>query len=418
MTDKSPEELYKERRARIDDAAQLRIPDRVPVDMSFGYFPAKYYGIKASAAYYDPDSWLAAIKKTVVDFAPDGVFYIQPASPGKAMEILDPKAQKWPGHGVPEEYGHQAIENEFLKPDEYDLILTDPSDFNLRTFMPRAVGAMEAFSELPPLSSLGFGYFGAMGFAEALARPDVAEAIARLQEAGRMAIEWRKKIPNFNDEVKALGFAVGGMGIGGGAPFDQVSDFLRGMAGTMLDMYRQPDKLMELIDQILQRTLKRIKAGPQRDDNPIVFMALHRGSDGFMSLKDFEKFYWPGLKAVIEAEVEKGIIPGIFFEGNWTQRLEYLTELPKGRVLGHFDSTDIFRAKEVLKDHMCIRGNVPATLLQAGSTQDVKDYVKELIDVVGKDGGLIVCPRVVPDTGKPENIHAMIDFTQEYGVYK
>jgi len=44
------QELYQERKKRIDDAAQLRIPDRVPVDMSFGYFPAKYYGIPGSAA--------------------------------------------------------------------------------------------------------------------------------------------------------------------------------------------------------------------------------------------------------------------------------------------------------------------------------------------------------------------------------
>jgi uroporphyrinogen-III decarboxylase len=67
---------------------------------------------------------------------------------------------------------------------------------------------------------------------------------------------------------------------------------------------------------------------------------------------------------------------------------------------------------------MCIRGNVPATLLQTGTVQDVKDYCKTLIDVVGKDGGLIVCPRVVPDEATAENLHAMIDFTKEYGVYK
>ena len=418
MAEKSPEELYKERRARIDDAAQLRIPDRVPVHMSFGYFPARYYGISASAAFYETDKWLAATKKTVADFAPDGIYYIYPAFPGKAMELLDPKAIKWPGHGVPEQYSHRAIECEFLKHDEYDLILSDSSDFNLRTLMPRSVGAMEAFSELPPLSSLGAGYSGAILFAEALARPDVSAALARLQEIGRLASEWRKNLPDFDEEIKALGVVVDKMRLMlAAAPFDQVSDYLRGMTGTMTDMYRQPDKLIELMDRQLQETLKLINSTPKRDDNPIAWSALHRGSDGFMSLKDFEKFYWPGLKSVVEAVVERGIIPGLFFEGDWSQRLEYLTELPKGRVVGHFDYTNIFRAKEVLKDHMCIMGNVPVTLLQTGSVQDVKGYVKELIDVVGKDGGLIVCPGVVPDTGKPENIHAMIDFTKEYGIY-
>ncbi len=110
--------------------------------------------------------------------------------------------------------------------------------------------------------------------------------------------------------------------------------------------------------------------------------------------------------------------PAIFFEGNWTTRLEYLLELPRAKIMAHFDSTDIFRAKEVLKNHTCIRGNFPGSLLTAGSVQDVKEHCKKLIDLVGKDGGYVMCPRVVPDDARAENLHAMIDFTKEYGVYR
>ncbi len=209
---------------------------------------------------------------------------------------------------------------------------------------------------------------------------------------------------------------MGGIG-GGGAPFDQIMNSLRGMQGTMLDMYRQPDRLMELINSFLEKSLARIARMPQRTDAPRVFMATHRGADGFMNLQQFDKFYWPGLKKIVLATIDKGMVPAIFFEGNWTQRLEYLLELPKGKILAHLDSTDIFKAKEVLHDHMCIRGNVPGSLLTAGSPQEVKDYCKKLIDVVGKGGGLIVCPRVVPDEATAQNLHAMIDFTQEYGRY-
>ncbi|OGO36862.1 MAG: hypothetical protein A2147_03915 [Chloroflexi bacterium RBG_16_57_8] len=416
MADKTTKELYQERNKRINDAIRLEVPDRVPIEMSFGYFPAKYLGLRCSDAYYEPDKWLGALKRTVLDFEPDGVFYIQGPFPGKAMELLDPKTMKWPGHGVSPDHGHQAIEVEAMKPDEYDLLMNDPTDFMLRLYLPRTVGAMEPFAQFPRLSAGGYGYVDAMTLGEMLARPDVAAAIERLQKAGRESIEWRKRMPAVGQEIEKLGFPTKGMG-GGGAPFDQVSDFLRGMTGAMLDMYRQPDKLLELCDQILQKTLARIAGMPRREDSPRVFMALHRGSDGFMSLKQFETFYWPGLKAVILAIVDRGMVPGIFFEGNWTARLEYLLELPRGRVLAHFDSTDIFKAKEVLRDHLCMRGNVPGSLLQTGSPSEVKDYCKGLIDVVGKGGGLIVCPRVVPDEARPENLHAMIDFTKEYGVY-
>ena len=108
----------------------------------------------------------------------------------------------------------------------------------------------------------------------------------------------------------------------------------------------------------------------------------------------------------------------MFFEGNFTNRLEYLLDFPKGQMLARLDTTDIFRAKEILKDHVCIQGNVPSSLLQTGSVQDVKDHCKKLIDVIGKDGGFIISPRSSTDEVKPENLKALIDFTHEYGVYR
>ena len=66
---------------------------------------------------------------------------------------------------------------------------------------------------------------------------------------------------------------------------------------------------------------------------------------------------------------------------------------------------------------MCIEGNVPSTLLQMGSVQEVKDYCKKLIDMIGKGGGYILSPRSSTDEVKPENLKAMIEFTKEYGRY-
>jgi uroporphyrinogen-III decarboxylase len=76
------------------------------------------------------------------------------------------------------------------------------------------------------------------------------------------------------------------------------------------------------------------------------------------------------------------------------------------------------KAKEILGNHMCLQGNVPCSLLQTGTPQDVRDYCQNLIDVVGKGGGFIMAPRSSIDEVKPENLKAMIDFTKEYGVYK
>jgi uroporphyrinogen-III decarboxylase len=190
------------------------------------------------------------------------------------------------------------------------------------------------------------------------------------------------------------------------------------MRGAMLDMYRCPDKLLAAIDKNMTQTLKRISMGPKQTEFTTCFIALHRGADGFMSLKQFERFYWPYLVKLVHALVDAGYTPEIFFEGDYTQRLEYLTELPKGKCIGRFDRSDMARVKQVLAGHMCIQGNVPCSLLQTGTPDDVIKYCRWLIDVVGKDGGYIMGTGSVVDEVKPENLKAMVDFTREYGKYR
>jgi len=147
---KAAEALRKEREKRITDAIQLKIPDRVPVICAMGYFPAKYTGIPCSAAYYDFDAWYTAYKKTLQDFQPDLIFP-QPFTPGKALEILNPRQMRWPGYGVDPYQGHQAVEIDNLKADEFDLYMNDPSDYMLRVFMSRTSEHMEGLSLLPKL---------------------------------------------------------------------------------------------------------------------------------------------------------------------------------------------------------------------------------------------------------------------------
>jgi uroporphyrinogen-III decarboxylase len=416
--DKTLEKQYRERIKRINDAIALKVPDRVPTEIGFDYFPAKFVGKSFEIAYKEYDAWLDAYKKTLLYLKPDALFYQGSYTPDLALELIDPRPFRWPGHGVAPDSSHQFVEGEWMKADEYDAFLSDHADYLLRKYLPRVVGAAAPFEKLPDFMSLGYGYFAGMALAEIISQPEIAGAIETLMKAGRELREWRPKMDAFKQEIINIGCPVNAAGLMQ-APFDAISDFLRGMHGTMLDMFRQPDKLLQAIEKIKDRTLRTIsQLPPPTEENNRIFMPLHRGAHGFMSLKQFETFYWPSLKAVILAIMDKGYNPGIFFEGDYTSRLEYLLELPKGRVLAHLDSTDIFKAKEVLGGHMCIRGNVPSSLLEAGTPDDVKAYCKKLIDVVGRDGGLIVCPRSSMDSAKPENLKAMIDFTREYGVYK
>jgi|WetSurMetagenome_2_1015567.scaffolds.fasta_scaffold59838_2 hypothetical protein len=413
---KTPQELRREREQRVTDAIGLKDTDRVPVSCEIGFFAAKYAGIPCSAAYYDGNAWLAAYRKTLQDFQPDMAF-TRPFSPGTALEYLDPKFMKWPGHGVDPNHGMQVVEIESLQDDEYDLFLHNTADYMIRHHVPRLHGSMECLSMLPELSNTSWiEPWAAQDLALFVTEPKIEAAIKNLQEAGREIRKWQSKAVEFDQTLKDFGIPPLYQG-GVLPPFDIISHSVRGMKGTMLDMYRQPDKLLAACDFILEKSLKRPLPPPNEYGHLRMFMTNTRGSDDFMSTKQFEKFYWPTFKKLVLSLIERGATPCIFFEGNFTSRLERLLEFPQGKILVRLDTTDIFKAKEILGGHLCIEGNVPSSLLQIGSVQEVKDHCKKLIDVVGKGGGYILGPRSSTDEVKPENLKAMIEFTKEYGKY-
>jgi hypothetical protein len=410
-----PARLRAEREKRIMDAIQLRIPDRVPIICGIGYFPAKYSGIPCSAAYYDFEAWYAAYRKTLPDFPADMIFH-QAFTPGKALEYLEPKQLRWPGHGVNPNHGHQSIEIDNMQADEYDAYLNDPSDYMLRVHLSRTSDLLAGLSKLPKLSGLS-GHQGAQALAVALSSPEASLAIRTLLKTGNEIRRWQSRMSKFNKMMYDLGFPQYFQG-SALPPFDMISHSMRGMSGTIMDMYRRPEKVLQTCEKILELTLARPLPPPSEQGHIRLFMTNTRGSDDFLSPKQFAAFYWPTFKRLVQALIDRGATPCIFFEGNFTSHLEHLLEFPRGKILARLDTTDIFRAKEVLKDHVCIQGNVPSTLLQVGTVQDIKDYCKKLIDVVGRGGGFILSPRSSTDEVKPENLKAMIDFTREYGVYQ
>ncbi len=412
---KTAVQLVQEREKRIMDAIQMKIPDRVPIICGMGYFPARYAGIPFSAAYYDYDAWFKAYKKTLKDFPADLVFP-QSFTSAKALEILEPRNMRWPGYGVDPYHGHQSIEVDFMKENEYDLYLKDPSDYMFRMILSRTSEHLAGLAMLPKLSDIS-GPQGAQMMAMFLTSPEISRAIDTLRKAGHEIRRWQGRVAKLNQMMVDMGFPQYFQGAAM-PPYDVISHSMRGMAGTMMDMFRQPDKLIKACEKICELTMERPLPPPNEFGNRRIFMTNTRGSDDFLSTKQFDKFYWPTFKKLVLWLIEKGCTPCIFFEGHFTSRLEYLLDFPKGKLLVRLDATDIYKAKEVLKYHLCIQGNVPSSLLQAGTVQEVKDYCKDLIDVIGKDGGFILSPRSSTDEVKPENLKAMIDFTQEYGVYR
>jgi uroporphyrinogen-III decarboxylase len=201
-------------------------------------------------------------------------------------------------------------------------------------------------------------------------------------------------------------------------PFDLIGDTLRGTKGIMLDMYRRPDKLHKALDVLTPIMIKIGVSGAKQSIIPMVTVVMHKGADGFLSDRQFKEFYWPTFRRVLLGFIAEGLVPFCFVEGGYNSRLEIIRDLPEGKVVWWLDQTDMAKAKKILGEGTCIGGNVPSDLLALGTPQQVKDYVKKLIDTCAKDGGYILGNGTVLEEAKPENLKAMIDFTKEYGVYK
>jgi hypothetical protein len=410
---------FEARERRLDQAVQLKTPDKIPMLLFLNYYPARHVGMTLEDAHYKLEPWLAANEEVILEYEPD--LYVPPfgvvMTGGLVNEALDHRQIQWAGHGVHENAPFQFVEGEYMKAEEYDEFLHDPSDFVVRKYMPRVYGALEGLSMLPSLSVMALGYSTTSLFG-LLAAPQVAAAFEAMRKAAEEQARWAAPYMAFQDKMEERGFpAFYGSGAVTLAPYDMIGSLMRGMRGSMLDMFRRPEKLLAAEEKMLPVLIENAIAVCQWNKVPRVFIPLHRGADGFMSNEQFEVFYWPQLKRLVEAIVDAGLTPWIEFEGDYDQRLEYLRELPAGKVVCWFDGTDVIKAKEVLGDVLCVAGGMPMSLLAGGTPEQVRERTIKVIEGAGKNGGFIMSSNNVLDDAKPELMKVWVDTTREFGGY-
>ncbi|MFH1833983.1 MAG: uroporphyrinogen decarboxylase family protein [bacterium] len=415
---KSPEAEveYKARVDRLLAALNLQKPDRVPVRLNMGFWPAKSGGLTAYEAMNDPARAVKAWKDFNVKFQPDAsVDPLHNSVPASMFAALDYRLYAWPGHGVAEDASYQYNEKEWMLPEEYQHLISDPGDYMLRTYLPRTVGAFSGFANLSSLLDFielpfVFAHVSAWGSDE------MATGLEAMAKAARAANDWLQVALGAMGEVMALGFPPYA-GSATKAPFDILGDTLRGTKGVIIDMFRRPDEVLAACERLVQVAIDWPLKRPGTPATPVIFIPLHKGADGFMSDEQFHTFYWPTLRKLLLGLIDEGMIPFLFAEGRYNTRLEAITDLPKGKTVWLFDQSDMARAKETVGRVACLQGNMPLSLLHAGTPQEVADHTRKLIDVAGGGGGFILDIGAVADEGKDENLDVMIKTAKEYGVY-
>jgi hypothetical protein len=407
---------YKARVDRVVAALQLRKPDRVPVRLNTGFWPAQSAGLTAYEAMNDAVRGARAWKDFNLKFRPDvSVDPLHNTVPGPMFEALDYKLYHWPGHGVSKEASYQYNEKEWMLPEEYDHLISDSTDYMLRVYLPRTVGAFSGFGGLSSFFDFielpfVFGHVGGWSAKE------MAAGLKRLGKAADVLGAWFEVVLPSMDEVKSLGFPPYA-GSATKAPFDILGDTLRGTRGVITDIFRRPEKVLAACDRLVQVAVDWPLKRPLAPATPVCFIPLHKGADGFMSDEQFKTFYWPSLRKLLLGLIDQGMVPFLFAEGRYNTRLETIMDLPKGKTVWQFDQSDMTRAKATIGKVACIQGNMSLSLLHAGTAEAVAHRTRELIDVAGKDGGFILDIGAVADGGSDENLAVMVKTAKEYGVY-
>jgi len=292
-----------------------------------------------------------------------------------------------PGKDVPRETYWQIVEKPNFSRDEYDILIKQGWTSFLLTMIPRV------WTILP----------------EDLAKYGSIAAYHSAQSE-RSVTQYKKD----TELWRQMGVEVF---VGASVPTPQMAlSCARSLMEYTMDLYEIPDKVEQALWVALPALIEGGIAGCEATGIPCVAIIVERGSGQLYPLDLFERFEWPMLKRMVEEFLRQGITPLLHLDTDWSKNLPYFREFPRGKVIASFDgTTNLFNAKKILRDHVCIMGDIPASMMVAGTPTQVEAYVRRLCDEVGDGGGFILGTGCsMPPNANIENVKTMVDVCKSY----
>ncbi len=386
--------LYEERRRRYLAANRLGIPDCVPVRPFAAEFTAAHTGYTCQQVTHDYRIAFDAVLRCCADYdwdaaVPNMVYVWTGLTHAAGL-----KYYAVPGLDIPADVAFQYREPDpdkaWMRREDYDEFIANPEAFLWNTWLPRVSRAFAEGRSSQALATSAWAmadYFTAFG-------PQIERM--RKETATVSAISGMLK-----------------------APLDVLADKFRGYLGLAFDLKECPEKVMAAC-QALQPYLRDVAVGgldPAREIPIPIWM--HRGCVPFISYEHFDTIYWATLKPIAEEIIARGNQVLFYAEGNWDAHLEAFATLPKGGIIFHIDRSNPAKVQDVFGGHFAISGGVPNALLSFGSPSEVEAKCKELIDLLGAEGGYIMdASAIMQNDARPQNVRAMTDFTRRYGGYR
>jgi uroporphyrinogen decarboxylase len=191
---------------------------------------------------------------------------------------------------------------------------------------------------------------------------------------------------------------------------------LAGMENLLIAMAAEPEFAHTLLDRILKFNLRLIENACSLDIDAMGFGDDWGQQTGLIMAPDmWREFIGSRVKQMYAAVKAKGKFVFIHSCGKVQEIFPDLIDYGLD-VFNPFqpEVMDPFEMKKKFGDKLTFFGGISTQrLLPYGTVAQVKDEVKRLLDVVGKNGGYIASPaHATPGDAKPENIAAMIEVLQ------
>jgi hypothetical protein len=394
------EALYAQRLNRYVTAMRKGQPDCVPIRPFAAEVTAKYTGFTCQQVTHDYRLAFEAVIRCCGDFdwdaAVPNMVYVWTG----LTQAIGLRYYGVPGIDVEADvtfqYREPAENQAFMKREEYDELIADPTRFLYETWLPRV--SDEVVAKGCPVT-----YRNNLSFVKGgMAMLDYFHAFG--PQIDRMRRECGTP-PAICGMLKA--------------PLDILGDKLRGYVALAFDLIEIPEKVLAACEALMPHLgyLALTAADPQCQIPIPIWM--HRGCTPFISKRHFRSIYWPTLKPIIEALWAQGNQTLLYAEGKWDNELEDFAELPAGSVIFHIDCSDPAAAHRILGGKFCLSGGVPNTLLAFGSPEEIRAHCRHLIETIGAEGSYIMdASAIIQNDASLENLKAMTNAAREFGVYR
>ena len=204
----------------------------------------------------------------------------------------------------------------------------------------------------------------------------------------------------------------------------EVAWYLRGMENLLIDMVCNQEMAEVLLDEITEiRMGMAEKYARYGIDILMLGDDVSSQQDMIMDPGLWRRFLKPRLAKVIASAKAANPDILIFYhgDGNLQKIIPDLIEIGV-EILNPVqpECMDPILIKKLYGDKLTLWGTLGTqTTLPFGTPEEVKQKCKELIETVGKGGGLLLAPTHTIEPEVPwENIQAFIDAAKEYGAKK